>query len=360
MMSIVARRGFKQTLYSATRVIDASPSFLQGKTNFKVISSTAALGTNFYLDQETAAKLAKDSQESIINASLAYLQEKAKLKAKTAKALLGGAIATSTLLGVPLGHNVGGAFAPARIRKAILDGSTISTTEGKNLTDPRVLADVGDVPVQDMRNLGVNDERLMTFISDSVKIVMDHFPLRPLVLGGDHSISYPVVRAVSEKLGGKVDILHFDARPDLYENFSQTMQGKFTNRLVQVGIRSITAERRAQGEKYGVEIHEMTNFAKEREQLENLTLGTGEGVKGVYVSINLDSLDPVYAHGVSDIESGGLCLKDVLSILHNLKGNIVGGDVVEYNPDPQSDAIKKITALVTAKLVKELAAKMSK
>lgn len=70
-------------------------------------------------------------------------------------------------------------------------------------------------------------------------------PLRPLVLGGDHSISFPVVRAVSEKLGGAVDILHFDAHPDLYHDFegnyyshaspfARIMEGGYARRLVQV------------------------------------------------------------------------------------------------------------------------------
>ncbi|CAL5209888.1 unnamed protein product [Lathyrus oleraceus] len=374
MMSIVARRGFKQTLDRATRLIDRSPLLLHGKENCKMISSTPGLGSNFFQVHEAVTKLTKDGQESVLNASLTYLNEKAKLKAKIARGLLGGAIATPTLLGVPLGHNAsyheGVIFAPPRIRKAIWDGSKYSTTEeGKNLIDPRVFADVGDVPIQDMQNLGVNEARLMDFISDSVKIVMNHTPLRPLILGGDHSISYPVVRAISEKLGGPIDILHFDAHPDLYENFednyyshasqfAQIVEGKHVNRLVQVGIRSITAQARQHGEKYGIEIHEMRNFAKERDYLENLALGTSEGVKGVYVSINVNSLDPAYAHGVSHIESGGLSLRDVLNILHNLKGNIVGGDVVEYNP--QHDAINNMTALVTAKLVRELAAKISK
>ena len=70
-------------------------------------------------------------------------------------------------------------------------------------------------------------------------------PLRPLVLGGDHSISYPVVRAVSEKLGGTVDILHLDAHPDIYDAFegnkyshaspfARIMEGGYARRLLQV------------------------------------------------------------------------------------------------------------------------------
>lgn len=88
------------------------------------------------------------------------------------------------------------------------------------------------------------------------------------------------------------------------------------------------------------------------------TLGGGEGVKGVYVSIDVNCLDPGYAKGVSFHESRALSVQDVLNILQNLQGDIVGGDVVEYNP--QHDTDYKTTAQVTAKLVTELAAKMSK
>lgn len=126
---------------------------------------------------------------------------------------LGGAVASTSLLGVPLGHNSsflqGPAFAPPRIREAIWCGSTNSTTEegnlsaiifsknflrmeglgnliifilfftfvfgcaGKELNDPRVLTDVGDVPVQEIRDCGVDDDRLMDVISESVKLVME-------------------------------------------------------------------------------------------------------------------------------------------------------------------------------------------
>ncbi|XLR35539.1 hypothetical protein S83_063439, partial [Arachis hypogaea] len=137
---------------------------------------------------------------------------------------LGGAIACPSLLGVPLGHNSSflqrPAFAPPRIREAIWCGSTNSSTEGgKELEDPQVLTDVGDVPIREIRDCGVNDDRLMNVINESVKLVMEEAPLRPLVLDGNHSISYPVVRAVSEKLGGPVDILYLDAHLDIYHCF---------------------------------------------------------------------------------------------------------------------------------------------
>ncbi|KAJ1413609.1 Ureohydrolase, manganese-binding site [Sesbania bispinosa] len=314
--------------------------------------------------------LLEKGQNRVIDASLTLIREKAKLKGEVMRAL-GGVVATPSLLGVPLGHNSsfiqGSAFAPPRIREAIWCGSTNSTTEeGKDLRDPRVLTDVGDVPIQEIQDCGVDDDRLMNVISEAVKLVMEEDPLRPLVLGGDHSISFPVVRAVSEKLGGPIDILHFDAHPDLYHDFegnyyshastfARIMEGGYARRLVQVGIRSITADVHEQVKKFGVELYEMRTFSRSLPVLENLKLG--EGAKGVYISIDVDCLDPAFAPGVSHLEPGGLSFRDVLNILQNLQGDVVGGDVVEYNP--QRDTADNMTAMVTAKLVRELAAKIS-
>ncbi|RDX84380.1 Arginase, partial [Mucuna pruriens] len=323
------------------------------------------------------------AQNRVIDAALTLVRENARLKASLQESnrelvqSFGGAVATSTLLGVPLGHNSsyleGPAFAPPFIRDGIWSASANSTTEeGKDLADLRVLADVGNIPVQEIRDCGIEDERLMKIVSDSVKIVMDEDPLRPLVLGGDHSISFPVVRAISEKLGGQVDILHFDAHPDLYEAFegnyyshaspfARIMEGGYARRLLQAilysfTILSINKEGREQAQRFGVEQYEMRTFDKDRAFLENLQLG--EGVKGVYISIDVDCLDPGYAPGVSHYESGGLSFRNVMNILQNLKGDIVGGDVVEYNP--QRDTADDMTAMVAAKFVRELAAVMSK
>ncbi|QHN97175.1 Arginase 1 [Arachis hypogaea] len=221
---------------------------------------------------------------------------------------LGGAIACPSLLGVPLGHNSSflqrPAFAPPRIREAIWCGSTNSSTEGgKELEDPQVLTDVGDVPIREIRDCGVNDDRLMNVINESVKLVMEEAPLRPLVLDGNHSISYPVVRAVSEKLGGPVDILYLDAHLDIYHCF--------------------------EGNKYSV-----------------------------YISIDVDCLDPAFAPGMSYIKLRGLSFCDVLNILHNLQGDIVTTDVVEFNL--QRDTVDSMNVIVAAKLVRELTAKIAK
>ncbi|CAI5463976.1 unnamed protein product [Closterium sp. Yama58-4] len=334
-------------------------------------ASASAAGGGSGAPRAPATESEELGASRVVEASLTLVRERARLKAEKVRAV-GGAEATACLLGVPLGHNSsflqGPAFAPPRIREAIWCGSTNSSTEeGKDLNDIRVLTDVGDVPVQEMRDCGLDDSRLMRTVSESVRLVLAESPLAPLVLGGDHSISFPVVRAVSEHLGGQVDILHFDAHPDIYHAFegnhyshaspfARIMESGACRRLLQVGIRSINEEGRAQGRRFGVEQYEMRHFHRNREMLENLELG--KGVKGVYVSIDIDCLDPAFAPGVSHIEPGGLSFRDVMNILQNLKGNVVAGDVVELNP--QRDTVDGMTAMVAAKFVRELAARISK
>ncbi|KAI3449111.1 hypothetical protein Pfo_005776 [Paulownia fortunei] len=329
-----------------------------------------------YMKNLKAANVPKDAisddTAKIVETSVKLIRERAKLKGEILRNM-GGAVASSCMLGLPLGHNSsyhqGPRYAPPHIREGIWHPSTNSSTEkGKDISDPRVLSDVGDVPIQELREAGVDADTLMNTITECVKQVMEENPLRPLVLGGDHSITYPVVRAVSEKLGGPVDILHIDAHPDIYEAFqnniyshaspfARIMEGGYGNKLLQVGIRSINEEGREQGKRFGAKQFEMTTYAHDREYLENLTLG-GDGAKGVYISVDCDGLDPAFAPGVSHREPGGLSFRDVLNIIQNLKGDIVGADVVEYNP--QLDPVDGLTTMVAAKLVREIAAMMSK
>ena len=122
------------------------------------------------------------------------------------------------------------------------------------------------------------------------------------------------------------------------------------SRLIQVGIRSLNDHQREQIERFGVECHEMIDFD---EQSFNLDI-TGP----LYISIDIDALDPAYAPGVSHLEPGGLSTRQLLKVLHQLRAldvQIIGADVVEYNPRQD---INQMTAMVAAKLVKELAGLM--
>ena len=71
----------------------------------------------------------------------------------------------------------------------------------------------------------------------------------------------------------------------------------------------------------------------------------------VYISLDMDALDPAFAPGVSHREPGGLSTREVISLIQNLEGEVVGADLVEYNPDQDMGGI---TAFTGAKLMKEL------
>ena len=122
------------------------------------------------------------------------------------------------------------------------------------------------------------------------------------------------------------------------------MERGLARRLVQVGIRTANAHCREQAQRFGIETIEMRNFAPDRVPIPEAPL---------YISIDLDALDPAFAPGVSHHEPGGLSTRDILAVLARVGAPIVGGDIVEYNP---SRDIHGMTATLAAKLVKELAA----
>jgi agmatinase len=180
--------------------------------------------------------------------------------------------------------------------------------------------------------------------------------LAPICLGGDHSITYPIVRAFARKYQ-PLTILHFDAHPDIYDSFlgnrhshaspfARIMEEKLVKRLVQVGIRTFNAHQREQVNKFGVEAIEMKNLR------EGLTL---EFDAPLYISFDMDALDPAFAPGVSHREPGGLSTRQAIDIIQRVRGKVVGADIVEFNP--RMDPLH-VTGTVCAKLLKEIAAKM--
>jgi len=179
---------------------------------------------------------------------------------------------------------------------------------------------------------------------------------RTLALGGDHAISYPVLRSVAQHFEG-LTVVHLDAHPDLYDEldgdrlshacpFARIMEEGRVARLVQIGIRTMNPHQRAQAARFGVEVIEMQNLGR----VDELEL-TGP----LYVSFDVDVLDPAFAPGVSHHEPGGLSTREALTIIQHLPDQIVGADLVELNPlrDPTG-----ITAMAAAKIMKEILAKM--
>ena len=243
----------------------------------------------------------------------------------------------------------GAAQAPPLIRAAL--GSTAGNfwTEGlRDLAGPDGLDDGGDValpPSADARRL--IEAGIAAALADGA---------RPIALGGDHSVTYPILRAIAQARA-PLTILHIDAHPDLYDvfegdryshacPFARIMEEGLATRLVQVGIRTMNGLQQPQAKRFGVEVIDMRAWSA----------GVRPHLDGaLYISIDLDGLDPAFAPGVSHREPGGLSVRDVLGLIQDADGDTIGADVVEYNPRQD---LGGVTAFVAAKLVKELAGRM--
>lgn len=242
----------------------------------------------------------------------------------------------------------GPASAPPAIREALASEHANSASEsGLELGSDILVEDVGDLPLAE----GEGDFDL---IRDAARDAASAVGVTPIFLGGDHMVTFPIVAGIAA-VYGPVNILHFDAHPDLYDNyegdplshaspFARIMEAGFARRLVQVGIRTLNGHCREQANRFGVEIVEMRDFAPGQVPIPEGPL---------YVSIDMDALDPAFAPGVSHHEPGGLSVRELLTVLHRIQAPIVGADIVEYNP---ARDINGMTAVVSAKLVKELAA----
>ena len=124
------------------------------------------------------------------------------------------------------------------------------------------------------------------------------------------------------------------------------MEQKYAARLIQVGIRAMTGHQRDQAARFGVEVFEMRHLPV----LERMNVNGP-----VYVSFDIDALDPAFVPGISHREPGGMSVRDALSHLHAITGTIVGADIVEFNP---AQDVSHLTAAVAAKILKELLGKM--
>ena len=257
------------------------------------------------------------------------------------------------LLGLPSdvnsSHRRGAAAAPPRIREALFSpASNLASETGVDLGAPGLLADEGDLALDQ----GPGDrERIEAAVAGLIARGR-----RPLLLGGDHSVTYPAVRAVAAA-HPRLSLLHVDAHPDLYDAFegsrlshacpfARILEEGLARRLVQVGIRTQNAPQRAQAGRFGVEQVDMRAWRPD-------LVVAADGP--VYVSVDIDVLDPAFAPGVSHPEPGGLSTREAIGFLQRLRGTVVGADVVELNPSRDAgDA----TARVAAKLAKELLARL--
>jgi arginase len=254
---------------------------------------------------------------------------------------------TPVVVGIPFDGNSsylrGTAGAPGVIRSAFHSNSSNYWTElGVDLGTEGIFDDIGDLHFR---------HNVFTAIEQSIGDIVDQ-RLRPVSLGGDHSITLPLVRAVGNRIPN-LTVVHFDAHPDLYDEldgsrlshacpFARIMEERLAKRLVQVGIRTLNGHQREQAARFGVEIVQMRDLpAVPKMKIDG----------PIYISFDMDVLDPAFAPGISHREPGGMSVREVLTHLHAIQGKIVGADIVEFNPVQD---VSNLTAMVAAKILKEL------
>ncbi len=223
------------------------------------------------------------------------------------------------------------------------------TEDGIDLGRPGSFHDAGDVALPD--DAAAAFPAIESAVDQTLKLG------HPLIcLSGDHSVTYPTIKAFHAHYPD-LTILHFDAHPDLYDvldgnrlshacPFARIMEEHLARRLVQVGIRTINQHQLSQATRFGVEVITMRNL----DRFPSLKF---EGP--LFISLDLDVLDPAFAPGISHYEPGGMSVREVLGCIQGLKVPVVGADIVEYNPTRD---VHGQTAMVCAKFVKEIAAAM--
>lgn len=231
--------------------------------------------------------------------------------------------------------------APALIREALFSPSANQFSEAGREIGKALLKDNGDYTPSDYFDIREQTAQCLT----------DNMPL--VTLGGDHSITYPVIQAFAEKYG-PLNILHFDAHGDLYDDFegdpyshacpfARIIEEGLCSQLVQVGLRTLTPAQRAKATSPLITQFEMKDLPEKLPKMEG----------PLYISLDLDVLDPAFAPGVSHHEPGGMTTRQLLDYLRQVDQPLVGADLVEYNPKRD---LNGVTAMTAAKLLKEIVA----
>ncbi|WP_408638583.1 agmatinase [Romboutsia maritimum] len=242
-------------------------------------------------------------------------------------------------------------FASTSMRREFYGLETYSPLLELDLEDYKV-CDIGDLDL----SIG-NTEKVLNEIYDATKEIVNDNKI-PFMIGGEHLVTLPAFKAVYEKFND-IYVIHFDAHTDLRQEYNNNENSHATvikriwdiigdNRIFQFGIRSGTKEEFnfALKEKHTyMEVSNIITFEKIISKLDG---------KKIYLTIDLDVLDPSIFPGTGTPEPGGVTYKEfenVFRILKNSNVEIVGCDIVELSPDYDNANISTVTA---CKILREL------
>ncbi|SEO22674.1 agmatinase [Amphibacillus marinus] len=263
--------------------------------------------------------------------------------------------ARAVLYGMPMDWTVsfrpGSRFGPNRIREASIGLEEYSPYLDKHLEEVAYF-DAGDIPLP----FG-NAERSLAEIKQYIDKLLEDNKF-PLGLGGEHLVTWPVIQAIYQKYSD-LKVIHIDAHADLREEYEgevlshSTPVRKICNligaeNVYSFGIRSGMREEFAFAKESGMH---MSRYQVAKPLAECLPSLTGANV---YITIDIDVLDPAYAPGTGTAEAGGISSTELLEAIHTLAKadlNIVGADLVEVAPayDPTEQ-----TAIAASKFIREM------
>jgi agmatinase len=254
------------------------------------------------------------------------------------------------IIGVPFdsttSYHSGARLGPIVVREASFGFEKYNTIFNKDLT--ATFYDFGDVNV-----IPGNCEKTCEIVEDTVNELLD-LNINPIIIGGEHSASVGAIKALYEKYG-KLTVIHLDAHRDLafefigekYSHATVMRRAHETGAgLVQIGIRSSSAEEEDFVKSmYNIQTFKNKDVHKHMDAIEYYLIN----IDGpIYVSIDMDVIDPAIAPNVGNPTPGGLFISEVETIIETLSHkNVVGLDVVET----ASDRLGDNTAVVATKII---------
>jgi agmatinase/guanidinopropionase len=262
------------------------------------------------------------------------------------------------IVGIPFDsgttYRSGTRFGPRKIRESSLLLWGFNRVLNVFPTEELKIVDYGDVEV-----VPVDITATMEQITAELKNILQE-DVTAIALGGDHSISLPLLRAYASKFG-KLAVIHFDSHPDTwdmeFENqpyshdtpFRRAIEEKLidTNGYIQIGIRGPTSGQNdlSEAKEMGAKIVTIEHVFEMGIPSVIDKIRTTIGDRPVYVSLVIDSVDPAFAPGTGTPEVGGLSSYQILQLVRGLQGlNIVGFDLVEVSPPYDHGDITSILA----------------
>lgn len=261
------------------------------------------------------------------------------------------------LVGVPfdlaVNYRSGARMGPAGVREASRLIRRVHPTSGIRPFEIANVADIGDCPINPMSK-DKSIDQIENFFADLVAK-----GITPIAVGGDHTVPLPILRALTKDTG-PIGILHVDAHADVMDEICEDKVNHATfmrrameegildpKRVIQLGLRGSRFVPNDFSYSYDVgytvitmdEYDEMGRDAA----IEKIKDVLGEGP--IYISIDIDGLDPAYMPGTGVPEIGGILPRDMQVILRALQGKeIIGGDICEIAPALDPTGITCVTA----------------